>query len=215
MAMAFAGPCYQYCKEKNIKKFLLMVFLAWLFHKSAFIMLLMYPVYQLRLKKQLHMLYLLPGLALVYIFNMPIFRFLILFVGDEYYEQYSEGVRETGAYTVLILLIIMLLYAFLLSDSKKLDDDTVGLRNLLILSVFLQTFASVHSVAMRMNYYYLLFVPILIPRIIVSGKTKFQTVIKLSIICMVVFFTVYYFYKAYTGTDILQVYPYKVFLQDI
>lgn len=213
MAMAFVVPCYHYCKEKNIKKYLLMILIAWLFHKSAFILLLMYPIYHLRLKKQIHMLYLLPGIALVYIFNMPIFKFLLWFIGD-YMDRYADGIRETGAYTVLLLLTIMLVYAFLIPDSKRLDSDTVGLRNLMVLSVFLQTFSGVHSIAMRMNYYYLLFIPLLIPRIIVCGNLKYRTLIKLSIICMILFFTFYYFYKAYTGSDILNVYPYKSFLQD-
>jgi len=129
-------------------------------------------------------------------------------------EQGLRGINETGAYAVMLLLIVLLMYSFLIPESSKLDDTTIGLRNLTALSVFLQTFSSVHAIAMRMNYYYLLFIPILIPRIIISGDTKYRTLIKLSIICMVIFFTVYYFYKAYTGSDILEVYPYKSFLQD-
>lgn len=213
MAMAFAVPCYRYCKEQNVKKYLLVILLAYLFHKSALILLLMYPVYHLRLKKQLNILYLLPVIGLVYVFNMPIFRFLMLFIGD-YAEEYADGIKTTGAYAVLLLLVVLLAYSFLIPDRNRLDDDTVGLRNLLILSVFLQTFSGVHSIAARMNYYYLLFIPLLIPRIISRGNNKYRTLIKISIICMVLFFTVYYFYKAYTGDDILNVYPYKSFFQD-
>lgn len=214
MAMAFVAPCYRYCKEKNIKKYLLMILLAYLFHRSALVLLLMYPTYHMRLKTQLHMFYLLPAVGLVYVFNMPIFHFIMLFMGD-YAEEYADGIKTTGAYAVLLLLAVLLVYSFLIPDPNKLDDDTVGLRNLLILCVFLQTFSGVHSIAMRMNYYYLLFIPILIPRIIVCGNPKYRTLIKVSIVCMILFFTVYYFYKAYTGSDILEVYPYKSFFQDL
>lgn len=209
MAMAFVFPCYIFCKEKNIKSFLLTVLTAVFFHRSALILLLLYPVYHLRLKRQIYIFSLLPGLALVYIFQMPLFRFLLQFVGDEYLESYGAGVRSTGAYAVLLLLTLLLLYSFLIPDREKLDHDTAGLRNLLILSTFLQVFSGVHSIAMRINYYYLLFIPLLIPRIIECGNAKYRVLIKFSIICMVLFFSVFYFYQAYTDEDILNIYPYK------
>ena len=213
MAMAFVVPCYKYCKEKNVRMFLLMVFAAFLFHRSALILLLLYPVYHLRLKRQIHMFYLLPLLVLVYIFNKPIFQFLILFTGS-YGSEYAAGIQATGAYAVLLLLAVILIYCFLVPDQEYIDDETVGLRNIMVLCVTLQIFSGVHSIAMRMNYYFLLFVPILIPRVISCGYEKYEKLIRLSGACMIAFFTVYYFYHAMTSPDILEVYPYYSFLYD-
>ena len=213
MAMAFVAPCYQYCKQKNLRKFLLMVFIAFLFHRSALILLLLYPVYHLRLKKQVHMFYLLPILGVVYIFSKPIFQFLILFTGN-YNSEYAAGIQVTGAYAVLLLLAVILVYCFLVPDQENIDDETAGLRNIMVLCVALQIFSGVHSIAMRMNYYFLLFVPLLVPRVIQCGYEKYEKLIRISKICMILFFTIYYFYHAMTDKDILEVYPYYSFLYD-
>lgn len=206
MAMAFVLPCYHYCKDKKLWKFLLMVFLAYFFHKSALILALLYPVYHLRLKKQIYILYLLPVAGLIYIFKQPIFLFLAYFLSNDYTENLA--VKATGAYAVLLLLAVFLVYCFLMVDQEKLDEDTAGLRNILVLCVFLQAFSGVHTLAMRMNYYFLLFVPLLIDRVLRIGNEKYSFLMKASKICIVCFFTVYYFYYAYTDSDILQVYPY-------
>lgn len=206
MAMAFVVPCYRYCKEKKLWKFLLTVFLAFFFHKSALIMVLIYPIYHLRLKKQIHILYLLPMMALIYIYNAPIFTFLSYI----FYSGFMEGVvlKETGAYEILLLLGLLLIYCFLLVDQDKVDDEIIGLRNILVLCVFLQTFTGINSLVMRLNYYFLLFVPLLIDKIMRYSDEKYNVLIKVSKVLMIAFFAVYYFYHAYTGIDTLQVYPY-------
>ena len=208
MAMAFAVPCYYFCRDKRFWKFLLMIFLAYLFHKSALVLLLMYPVYHFKLKKQAHIFYLIPIFSVIYIFNVPIFSFLLVLLQDGYIDKYGGGIKKTGASAVLLLLAVLLIYSFLIVDQSKLDKETVGMRNFLALSVCLQTFAGVHTLAMRMNYYYLLFVPLLIDRVIQSADEKYAFLVKLSKFLMVSFFFLYYFYFAYTDKDILNIYPY-------
>lgn len=208
IAMAFVVPCYYFCKEKQLLKFFITVIVAYLAHNSAFVLLIMYPMYHWKVKRDVHLLYLIPIIGCIYAFRLPIFNFLLQFVGDKYFERYASGVKTTGAYSVVLLLSVFLVFSYLIVDAKKLDDDVVGLRNLLILSVVLQVFSGVHSLAMRMNYYYLLFVPLLIPRIIDKSKSKYYTLAQLSIVCIVGFFLFYYFYEAYTGSDVLNVYPY-------
>lgn len=214
MAMAFVVPCYIFCKENKLLKFFLTVLFAALFHKSALVLLLMYPVYHLRLKRQYHIIYLLPIIGIIYVYKLPIFSVLILFLGS-YTNEYIDSIRITGAYAVTVLLIALLVYSFFMVEYNKLDDEVVGLRNLLVLSVVLQVFSGVHSIAMRMNYYYLLFIPILIPRIIHHGSHKSKTILQLSVLCMLGFFTIYYFYYAYTDVDILNVYPYVSLFQNL
>lgn len=50
-------------------------------------------------------------------------------------------------------------------QESKMDKDIIGLRNILFLSAFLQCFTLVNYWAMRMNYYFLIFLPILISKI--------------------------------------------------
>lgn len=214
MAMAFVMPCYYFCKEKKILQFIVIVFVAYLIHKSAVILLVMYPVYNIKIKKKESLFFIGAIILLVNVFKENIFRFSFLIVDDKY-ERYLEGIHSTGAYAVLLLLIVLLIYSYIIVDEKNIDSNTIGLRNLLILSVLIQIFASIHTIAMRMNYYYLLLIPILIPQIIEKSNSKYRKIVELSILSMCVFFFIYYFYYAYTDEDILGIYPYKSFLSDI
>lgn len=208
-AMAFAVPAYYYTKEKRIWRFVLTVFAACLFHKSALILVAMYPAYHIKLTKK-SLSWIVPLFLVVLVFNQQIFSVLMRFLGEKYNERYS-ATGSTGAYAILILLVILGVYAFALTKETDLEKDVMGLRNILLLAVFLQSFALIHSIAMRMNYYFLPFVPLLIPKIANRSTTKNRKIAKLSVMVMCVGLTVLYFYKAYTDADILNIYPYIPF----
>lgn len=207
MAMAFVVPCYYFCREKKIWHWLFMIFVAFLFHRSALILLFMYPVYHLRLKREYHIAYILPIIGVVYLYKKPIFAFLLRFVGD-YADEYAGEFKETGAFAVTLLLAVLLIYAFIIADPDKIDYDTMGLRNLMVLCAVLQVFSGVHTIAMRMNYYYLILIPIAISKIIKNANRKLGDIVSISVICLTLFFTGYFFYHAYTDADILRIYPY-------
>lgn len=202
LAMGLAFPAWYLARDKKFWKFILIVLLAMQFHQSAFIMFAIYPLYHVRVTtKWLYAV--VPLMVVAYLFNDVIFNFLITFLWDDY------GVAEdTGATTVLLLLILFAIYAYLLPDEKDLEPDVIGLRNILLLSILLQCFAPVHILAMRMNYYFLQFVPILIPKIANRSRPQYRKVANISVIVMTLFFVGYYFLKAHTGSDILQIYPY-------
>lgn len=208
-AMAFVVPAFYFTKNKKLLWFALTVVCAIFFHRSAFIMTLLYPVYHLRISRK-SLFWILPSCAAVFVFNRPIFTFLLTIIDDRYADRYSV-LESTGAYTILILLVLFAVYSFVLPKEAQLEEDVVGLRNLLLLSVVIQCFAPVHSLAMRMNYYYLLFVPILIPKIANRSSAKNRMVAKLSVAVMCSFFAVYFIYKGYTSEDILNIYPYIPF----
>ena len=83
--------------------------------------------------------------------------------------------------------------------------------------MLLQCFVPLHSLAMRMNYYYLLFIPILIPKVIKNSKYYFNEVGYLANGVLSLFFLIYYLIKTYvscsTGISSLGTYPYIPFWQ--
>ena len=96
----------------------------------------------------------------------------------------------------------------MIPDEDKLDKETNVLRNILVLTVCIQLFAPVHSLAMRVNYYFLPFIPILITKIIKYSNKNLKIVSTVSIYFMCIGFIALFFYRAYFGEDILQVFPY-------
>lgn len=202
MAMALGIVALKLAREHKLIWFIIIVLLAMQFHASAVVLFAMYPVYHARITAK-WLFVVIPVIAIIYIFNRPIFSFLTTFIWKEYNQA-----SDTGGFTILLLLIAFAVYAFIMPDSSLLDKDTIAMRNLLLLSIVFQCFAPIHTLAMRMNYYYLLIVPVLIPRIAMRAKYEYKKLSTVSVLVMLVGFTAYYYYHAYTGADILKMYPY-------
>jgi hypothetical protein len=83
------------------------------------------------------------------------------------------------------------------------------------MAVLLQCFAPVHNLAMRMNYYFIIFVPIVMPKIFKHTKDSIKDVAKIAKGVIVGFFVVYYLYTTFisclTGESALNTYPYIPF----
>lgn len=208
IAMSIGIFSWYAAKNKKLVRFILLVLLAVSFHTSAFILFVLYPLYHLKITK--HGVWLvIPIILAVYYFRVPIFDFLLQFLWQEY-----ETTEETGAVTILLLLIIFAIYSYVMVDDKSLDRDTVAMRNILLLSIVIQIFAMLHPLSMRMNYYFLIYVPVLIPKIANRCKEKYREVGKLSVVVMTVFFIGYFIKDMITDNDALNVFPYIPFWQN-
>ena len=209
LAIGVVPLAYYFTKNKKLIPFILSVLLASVLHQSAIIVALMYPVFWAKLTRK-WLWFVTPAIAVILAFNERIYSFLVPFMGERYYERYGV-VTSTGAYAILLLLFLFSIYASLMPDNDQLDEETIGLRNLLFLSTCLQCFAPVNTVAMRINYYFLILVPITISRIPPRSKQQYNQLAVLSYIVMCLFFVGYFFYNAATGSDIMQIFPYVPF----
>lgn len=205
LAMGFTFWAWQSVEKKKLLNFVCIVLLAMQFHRSSFILLVLYPLYHFKITAK-SLFFVVPAILAVYVFNNQIFNFLLRFLWDDY-----GGSEETGAVTALLLLIIFAVYTFVIPDGSKLDKEIIGYRNVLLFAVVIQCFAPIHNLAMRMNYYFLLFVPVLIPKIANRSKKAFRYIANGSVLIMVLFFMVYFFFRAHRGADPLNIYPYIPF----
>ncbi len=205
IAMAFMFPAYKFARNKKLLWFLLTVAVAFMFHKSAFVIIFLYLLCNINIRiNDLWMV--IPVIGITFLFNKEIFMFLGNFVT----EFYTVEIDENGAYTVLMLLVAFMIYSYIIPDNELLDDETLKLRNILIMCVCLQCFAPVHSLAMRLNYYYLPFVPVAVTKIINRSNAKNQKIAELSSIVITLAFVGYFFYNTASGGG-LNIYPYKTF----
>lgn len=209
LAICVVPLAYHFTKNKKLIPFILSVLLASVFHQSAFIIVLMYPVFWAKFTRR-WIGFVVPVIVVILVFNTRIYEILTPFMGERYFERYGT-VTSTGAYAIVVLMLLFTIYASLIPDNYRLDEETSGLRNLLFLSTCLQCFAPVNTIAMRMNYYFLILVPITISKIPVRAKAKYYQTAYLSYVVMCLFFVIYFFYNAHTGADILQIYPYVPF----
>ena len=209
LAMALAVPAWYCAKKRKILPFLAVIAAAVLMHNSAIVMLAIYPLYHVRItKKQLW--FIAPAILISAVFNRQILTLLGKLL-NIFSDRYTATITDTGSYTMLILFALFAVTTFVIPDSGKMDADTSAMRNILLFVVALQCFAPVNTVAMRMNYYFITFVPVLMTRVLSRSSVRMEEIVKLADVVLTVFFTVYFFYNAYTGADILHVFPYVPF----
>lgn len=207
LAIGIGVRAYEYVRQKKLIPFMISVALAITIHTSAFMLLLLYPIYHWRITKK-SLIAVIPALVALWVFNQPIFTALTSIM--EQYTKYNGTIKSTGAYTMLFLFIILAVFSFVIPGDTKPDDETIGLRNLLLLAIAIQMFAPLHTLAMRMNYYYIIFIPLLIPKIIDCRCERWEQIAVAGRHVMVVFFAVYFFISASNGGG-LRVFPYHFF----
>lgn len=212
LAVALGFVAYEFTRNKKLVLFILTVCLAMTFHVSAFMIVFMYPLYYAKITKK-WLIVVMPAIGLIYVFNEPIFFLLIRLISR--YTKYESSVTSTGAYTMLILFTLFAIFSFLVPDDTKLDEETVGLRNFLLLSIAIQMFASLHVLAMRMNYYYIIFIPLLLPRIIRAADDRWKQFAVIGRYIMVGFFLLYFFAIKANDAGNLHTFPYRFFWEAV
>lgn len=204
IAMGIGVLAWMCVSRKKIILFIITTLIATTFHQSALVLLFLLPLYYINISKK----WIMPVaiiIAIVFLFSKQIFP-IIVSLSERYKD--NNVIESTGAYGMLALLVIFTIYAYIVPNENKLDKGTIALRNILVFSVCIQCFAPIHSLVMRMNYYFLLFIPILIPKIIKYSEKENIKITSISIYVMLFVFIGFFFYKAYFGADILQIFPY-------
>lgn len=208
IAISIGVIAYRCVKKKKLLLFIVFVIIAWGFHHSAFIVFLFYPLYHFSFKKK-HLWFVVPIIICVFIFNKQIFMMVTNLIDS---DKYTSAISSTGAYTMIILFIMFAFFSYVIPDEKMMDKETLGLRNFLLLAVLLQCFSPIHTIAMRINYYYIIFIPILIPKIITCAKDELKEIAYLAKVILIIFFVSYYLFNTYnscrTGISSLDIYPY-------
>ncbi|MBR2353331.1 MAG: EpsG family protein, partial [Clostridia bacterium] len=216
IAISVGLIAFECVKKKHLFRFLLVALIAFGFHHTGFMVFTFYPLYHAAFKRK-HLWFVIPSILLVFVFNKQIFTWatnlLNQFLGDKYLVE----IDETGAYTMLLLFILFAVFAYIIPDEKQMDRETLGLRNILLAAVLLQCFAPIHMLAMRMNYYFIIFIPILIPKLLTVVKPNLKDVAGIAKVVLTGFFMLYYlittYIKCQTGLSVLDTYPYVPFWQ--
>ena len=211
LAIGIGFIAYDFTRRKKLLSFIITVGIALAFHTSAFMLAFMYPLYHAKITKK-WLFIVIPVMAVMFMFNSQIFSVLGILL--ERYTKYDTSIVETGAYTMLILFAAFTAFSFVIPDETRLDDEIIGLRNFLLLSLVIQLFAPLHTIAMRMNYYYIIFIPLLLPKIIAQRSKRWNQVAVLGRHVMVAFFLAYFFMNAYSGSN-LHVFPYHFFWESV
>ncbi len=211
IAIAIGFLAYEFTRKKKLIFFIIAVCVAMTIHSSAFMLFFMYPLFHAKITKK-WLLFVVPALSVIFLFNRQIFAALNLLISR--FTRFESTITSTGAFTMLLLFVIFTVFSFVIPDDSKIDQETIGLRNFLLLSLVIQMFAPLHNLAMRMNYYYIIFIPLLLPKIIRNRSERWSQVAIVGRNVMVIFFLIYFFYNAKNGNN-LHVFPYRFFWEGL
>lgn len=198
IALAITFFSFKYIKERKFLKFIICIILAILFHKSAIVFTFAYPLYNVKIKSK-DFFIIIPMFILVFIFKSQVFSLLYKF-----YRGFDGEVEGTNAYTMLIVMIFILILSYMFGRNIKENLKFNAYKNYMIITIFIQVFASQSNVAMRAGYYYYIFVILLIPEVIRSQKDLKTRVFATSILII----TLIFFFQLTTGNGYLNVSPY-------
>lgn len=192
--------------ENRGKKFFLLVLFASTFHSSAIVFLLAWPVYHIRIKKDIAIFsfFLLP---IIYILRYPLFSFFSGFFSA------TAQADDNGAVTLFLVFSAVYLFCVVFSEQDK--KYTNGLSNLFFLACAIQAMGGVYSIVIRVGYYFMIYIILLLPEVLedMSHRDGYMPIIFVKIIVYFCFIS-FGLYSIYTSRNSwAQASPYIFFWQ--
>ncbi|MBQ8429663.1 MAG: EpsG family protein [Clostridia bacterium] len=184
LAMVICLLSIDFVKDKKLIPFLLLVLLAYYFHKSALIFMVIYPLSLI--KKYDWMLFVYAVLAVVFILGFSAFQDMFnQILGYEY------DIEETGNGGIFMMLVFVLL-AFSLFMTYDKPKDVEGQSIILQLSLMTVVFwllRLISRTAERISYYYIFGLYAYFSQAIKYDKDKLSSLLKwlLILACLVLF----------------------------
>lgn len=213
IAVSLGVLAFDCIKKKRNLLFLILTAVAFLIHTSGFMIIFLYPLYHIRLRKK-HLIFVVPLMIVLLVFNNAIFTLLNSFL-MQFSSKFELETSNTGAFTSLILFALLAAFSYFISDEEQMEKEDFALRNILMAAVAMQCFAPLHVLAMRMNYYFIIFVPVAVAKAFATANKKYANVAKMGEIVIITFFVFYFVYTLYmelaTGNSVLNTVPYVAF----
>lgn len=160
VAVCFWG--FRFVRERKGAAYLLTVLLACLFHSSAAVSFLAYPVYWIRPDRTAR--YLSLGLLpVLFLFRSELWNLIVRVTGR------SVPAVHSGSVNLLLLFCAVYVYMVVFSPEKGRFD---GLINLHYLACGTLIFAEVSTVAQRVGYYFMLYLTLSLPELLQEVRQK-------------------------------------------
>lgn len=195
------GICFfaiRFIKRKNKIKFFCTVLLATFFHDDAWVAWLAYPIYYFPMNKARRIVtyVVLPA---VYFMRYPLFT-----IGSKLFKENAIADNNNA---IVLFIVFSLVYVFCCLFSND-DEEMSGLKNLFFVACCIQAIGGVYSIAIRVGYYFMNALILLLPLVVYKMKNRQNArIIKVTVsVCFILFGL----YSLRTGSW-SQSYPYTWF----
>lgn len=177
IACAFVLLSYKYIINRSLWKFLICIFLGFLFHKSIIAFIPLYFFYKLNLDKKINLAIIIASLIIVKFGLFKEFVFLLNYVGEDKYNRYLYKPPDFGGSGLGVYLYLMLfLFVFIISYANKSISLKKTEFNFLFfifsIGIALRIFSLENIIFVRLSYFFTYFDFIFIPYFILSFTNK-------------------------------------------
>ena len=180
---------FMYATKGKLKHFLLCVAIAYTFHNSAFILLLLYPLQYINTKR-----FGLIGVAVLFTIGVvapgTVVPFLQTYLPmEDRFSQYGTSYESSQNYTGFLLQLILVLVAYFRRDYIQLDSKTKNLFfNCAYIGLGVQSLTGSLAELYRVSFYFCIFDIILIPLALMTFKGANAKYIRLCFILGALFY---------------------------
>jgi hypothetical protein len=191
LAMSLIYISYFYLKSKKPFKFIIFVLLASLFHTTALIFLIAYPLARRRLGL-IHILVFGASLLAIALFQGQIRNFIAITLEDSYLAGYADreqGLNLVGFFIQGMIFLVSLIYY---SNTVKAHPDSVILYNLAFLGLIFQYASTMIAELFRISMFFSFFNILLLPMAISTERNERIRILE-SVGCGIVFLM--YFFR--------------------
>ncbi len=166
IAMAILLFSFKYIKERKFTKFILIVFIASLFHRSSLVFIPMYFLAYIKMNLISFSLFVFIG-GVVCIYSRPLLMLFQMLMGK--YDNYGYSGFEGGAVFVVLMYVITIVVAYIFMNSlEKQNKHNVFFFNMTFVSLLLYILRYFVTIAERVGFYYQFAFIILLPNVIES-----------------------------------------------
>lgn len=195
---------YVFIKNKKLIPFLVCIVLAMSMHATAIVFVPAYWLYKVRIPRKSFIL-IVPLTVAIFVLRRQLYILIY-----SIYKGGSPLVSDTGAYTMLAIMIIIYLVSFLLDvETDIYDEEMNGYRNMMLAAVIIQIFTSQSDVIGRAGYYYFMFANLLLPRLVLKQRGRQ----KLLVVTVLVLFIFFFYWWTSLRTGSLSTVPYRFYWQ--
>lgn len=203
IALGLVFLSINYIKQKKLIKFLLLVLIASLFHKSALVFIVAFPIYWI---KDTSIMRILSILVLIFMF---LFRYYIF---TFFNTTFNLELIPDNNNSINLLLALVTLYIICSLFNTYQFKKISGYLNIFYCSCVIQVFGGLFGLALRVGYYFMIILVLLLPDILSNLSMENRKYREILYFLFMIFFISFGLYNLYY-TSWAQANPYFFYWQ--
>ncbi len=202
IAISICFGAVRYAFEKKVVPFLVSIAIAMMFHLAAVIMIPLYLFGKVNLKI-IHIIVIF-SISIIILLSYDYWINLFASVFPRYEIYLSEGGGSSKCDILIMFIILFIIY--IAGLNKKMDEELVFYRNMLLISLILAMFAMKNLILIRLYYYPFVFAVLAVPHAL--SKMSFRNKCIFRVMLMIISGGICCYYIQINSGGII---PYKVF----